>query len=422
MKNKRLLLFFSLMLVMVLAISSFAGCNFTIIPKDNQDGDNTGKNPNGSSYNIPQQEQSDYSLSNIGQIIAKSVKSAVEIKMNLSDSVVFGSGFIVDKDENNKPYIITNYHVIDDFILSNYLQKTLRIKLGDKADFFSTQASVLGYDADMDIAVLYLNKAISDIDERIITWGNSRAIYRGQRVYAIGNALGYGTTVSQGIISVVDEVVDFSDSTNEIYHGLIRHDASLNSGNSGGMLINEKGEVIGVNTYTYTVDVEEGKDLTVAGENMSLALTSNLARAIYERVRKEGSTDVSAARKSFGNVLGSTTAALDNNDNNVLKVTNNINALNLKKNDIITAIKVTTDTETYNINVNDFYFDSTQVPLGTIFVELSYYYSSSVNTNKLVIVVKRNGVSLEITTNFGLLFDTVPVWVNELADSFSLAA
>lgn len=70
---------------------------------------------------------------------------------------------------------------------------------------------MIGYDADMDIAVLILEKSIQDIDDRILTWGNSRAVYKGQEVFAIGNSLGYGTSLTQGVVSITEEKLEISD-------------------------------------------------------------------------------------------------------------------------------------------------------------------------------------------------------------------
>ena len=133
-------------------------------------------------------EGHDYEYSVLGQTISDVIRGCAEIKAGPSQ----GSGFLIGKISNNNPVFITNYHVIKKALQDP--NPNIYIKLGDKADYYEQTAQVLGYDADMDIAVLTLNKQIDDIDNRILSWGNSRAVYKAQQIFAIGNPLGYGTS------------------------------------------------------------------------------------------------------------------------------------------------------------------------------------------------------------------------------------
>ncbi|WP_195988713.1 trypsin-like peptidase domain-containing protein [Clostridium sp. D53t1_180928_C8] len=142
-----------------------------------------------------------------------------------------GSGFII----NNDGYILTNYHVIDG-------AKEVTVTLSDNRE---VKASVVNYDADQDVAMIKIN---DDIEvPGVVELGDSDALQPGEEVLAIGNPLSkeLSSTLTKGIISALNRSVETKTgvSTN-----LIQTDTAINSGNSGGPLINTKGEVIGINT------------------------------------------------------------------------------------------------------------------------------------------------------------------------------
>ena len=137
-----------------------------------------------------------------------------------------------------------------------------------KPIFFDTPALVLGYDSEIDIAVLKLGIDLQDVEYRVVEFGNSRQLRYGQRVVAIGNALGGGLSVTSGEISIPEVVqkiqLEGSKADGTIQH-LIQTSAAINSGNSGGVLLNMSGngEVIGVNTYkvmAQTITLGQKKD------------------------------------------------------------------------------------------------------------------------------------------------------------------
>lgn len=144
-----------------------------------------------------------------------------------------GSGFILSKDG----YIITNNHVVEH-------AEEIKVKLTDTAKE-SFDAKVIGRDARTDVALLKINPKG---DLPIAPLGNSDTVRVGEWVAAIGHPFGYGHTVSKGIVSAKERL--FGDGISHPYNDYLQTDASINLGNSGGPLINTRGEVIGINVAT----------------------------------------------------------------------------------------------------------------------------------------------------------------------------
>ena len=142
-----------------------------------------------------------------------------------------GSGFIINTDG----YILTNYHVIDG---ANEVTVTL-------SDGNEVTASVVNYDSDQDVAMIKINEDVEV--PGVVELGDSDALQPGEEVLAIGNPLSkeLSSTLTKGIVSALNRSIETETgvSTN-----LIQTDTAINSGNSGGPLINTKGEVIGINT------------------------------------------------------------------------------------------------------------------------------------------------------------------------------
>ncbi|MBN1512949.1 MAG: trypsin-like peptidase domain-containing protein [Phycisphaerae bacterium] len=140
-----------------------------------------------------------------------------------------GSGFIVDADQG---YVLTNRHVIED-------GDVIRVQL---ADGRILEATLLGSDANTDLAVLKI-----DADRLFaLPLGESEKMAVGDDVFAVGNAFGFGSSFSRGIISAMDR--SNVPVRGIVYQKFIQTDAVINPGNSGGPLVNLSGEVIGVNT------------------------------------------------------------------------------------------------------------------------------------------------------------------------------
>ena len=159
-----------------------------------------------------------------------------------------GSGIIVGENDTEL-LIATNYHVIED-------AKQLTVHFIDDSD---VKAVVKGSDPDMDLAVIAVK--LSDMDEdtldaiRIAKLGDSDSLKLGESVIAIGNALGYGLSVTGGYVSALDREVEMDDGSKGTF---IQTDAAINPGNSGGALINMQGEVIGINSNKIGGTIIEG--------------------------------------------------------------------------------------------------------------------------------------------------------------------
>lgn len=169
------------------------------------------------------------------------------------ESTSCGSGFIVSQDDNYL-YIATNNHVVDG-------ATTLTVTFSDDA---TVSAEVKGTDPSMDLAVVKV--ALSSIESatmetiKVATLGQSGNLRVGEACIAIGNALGYGQSVTTGVISALDRevtVADYESNTNYTAD-LIQTDAAINPGNSGGALLDASGAVIGINSVKYSDTGVEG--------------------------------------------------------------------------------------------------------------------------------------------------------------------
>lgn len=164
-----------------------------------------------------------------------------------------GSGIIISQDQEYL-YIVTNNHVVSG-------ATSLTVGFYDDE---AVSAEVKGTDSSSDLAVVAVK--LSDIPDetmdaiKVATIGDSASTKVGQSVVAIGNALGYGQSVTTGVISALDREVTLEDETagTTITNSLIQTDAAINPGNSGGALLNLNGEVIGINSAKYSDTAVEG--------------------------------------------------------------------------------------------------------------------------------------------------------------------
>lgn len=159
-----------------------------------------------------------------------------------------GSGIIVGQNDEEL-LIVTNNHVVED-------SKELTVTFIDNEP---VTAAIKGTDSDSDLAVIAVK--LSDIPAetmsriKVAVMGDSDALKVGQGVIAIGNALGYGQSVTVGYVSALDREVHAEDDTTR---HLLQTDAAINPGNSGGALLNMNGEVIGINAAKYSSTEVEG--------------------------------------------------------------------------------------------------------------------------------------------------------------------
>ena len=165
-----------------------------------------------------------------------------------------GSGIIVGKSDTEL-LIVTNNHVVE-----GASELTVQF-IND----ISVDAIVKGTSERKDIAVISIKLTDIDTDTlntiKIATIGNSDELKVGNGVIAIGNALGYGQSVTTGVVSALDREVTIDDYTNK----MIQIDAAINGGNSGGALLNSKGEVVGINSAKYSSNSSSGASIEGMG-------------------------------------------------------------------------------------------------------------------------------------------------------------
>ena len=183
-----------------------------------------------------------------------------------------GSGIIVGKNDDEL-LIATNYHVVEG-------ADTLSVAF---VDGNAVEATVKGFDEEKDLAVVSV--ALSDISDdtmdqiQVATMGSSDDLKVGEQVVAIGNALGYGQSVTSGWVSALNRTISTEDGDTS---GLIQTDAAINPGNSGGALLNMKGEVIGINAAKYADSQVEG---------MGYAIPISKAEPILEELMNRETRD-----------------------------------------------------------------------------------------------------------------------------------
>ena len=152
-----------------------------------------------------------------------------------------GSGVIIASSDY-EIFILTNYHVVEN-------SSELSVKFIDDESY---DATIKGVSERRDIAVVSVSKKDMKKETlekiKIATLGNSDTLKVGNGIIAIGNALGYGQSVTTGVVSALNREV----TTDEYVQDMIQIDAAINGGNSGGALLNSKGEVIGINTAKYS--------------------------------------------------------------------------------------------------------------------------------------------------------------------------
>ena len=173
--------------------------------------------------------------------------------------MALGSGVIVQRDGT----ILTNCHVIDG-------AEQIQVELTNHRVF---KANVVGSDPPSDLAVLKIDA--KDLDA--LSLGNSDQVRVGDIALAIGNPLGLGQTVTAGIISAKGRATGLSDGS---FEDFLQTDAPINQGNSGGALINTRGELIGINSQI----------LSTSGGNIGIgfAIPSNMAQNVLDQILEGG--------------------------------------------------------------------------------------------------------------------------------------
>ena len=206
------------------------------------------------------------------EVYATNVNSTVGITTSITTnfwgyqttSAASGSGFIISKDG----YILTNHHVIED-------SSSITVSFYDGT---SKEATLIGYDASNDIAVLKV-EATNLVP---VVLGDSNNLNVGDTVVAIGNPLGELTfSLTAGTISALEREVTISSGTTM---RLMQTDCAINSGNSGGALFNLYGEVIGITNAKYSGNSSSGASI----DNIAFAIPLNSVRGIVESLIEKG--------------------------------------------------------------------------------------------------------------------------------------
>ncbi|MDY6329542.1 MAG: trypsin-like peptidase domain-containing protein [Lachnospiraceae bacterium] len=196
-----------------------------------------------------------------------------------------GSGIIIGQNDTEL-LIVTNNHVVEG-------ADSLQIQFIDDE---TVDAAIKGTDSEKDLAVVAVK--LSDIKKstleqiKVATLGDSDELEVGEGTIAIGNALGYGQSVTTGVVSALNREVQYENRTMK----LIQTNAAINPGNSGGALLNSKGEVIGINAAKYSSSSVEGMGFAIP--------VSSVKDVIEDLMNKETLTKVDSDKKGYLNIYG----------------------------------------------------------------------------------------------------------------------
>lgn len=228
-----------------------------------------------SEYNATLMDIAEYSETSVA--VAESVLPSVvgiTVEYNVSSfgqsgiATATGSGVIISEDG----YIITNNHVINAESSSIYYQVTeatsIKVHLYGDSDDVQYEAEVVGSDSTSDLAVL---KIEPDQELTAIKIGDSDNLRVGEFVMAVGNPLGLDSSVTCGVISALNREVTDSDGNTYL---TIQTDAAINSGNSGGALVNSKGELIGINSLK--LSNSSSSETTIEGIGFAIPVNSSM--------------------------------------------------------------------------------------------------------------------------------------------------
>ncbi|NBJ92284.1 S1C family serine protease [Parablautia muri] len=266
--------------------------------------DNTAKGEG--SYEINETQMVQSTVTDVTQVVQEVMPSVVSVNKRYIERMSFwgqeyrqegsgsGSGIIVGQNETEL-LLVSNYHVVE-----SPEELTVQFVDGSQA-----QAQIKGMDEDKDLAVIavLLSDISSDTMEQIsiARMGNSDALNLGEPVIAIGNALGYGQSVTTGVVSALDRPIAASTVQTNVQEDteintFIQTNAAINPGNSGGALLNMKGEVIGITSNKIGGEAVEG---------MGYAIPISDAEPIIERLMtRETKRKVDEENKGYLGITG----------------------------------------------------------------------------------------------------------------------
>lgn len=267
---------------------------------------NTSSSTKSVNSNAPLSQTSSVVTSDVSDIVDRVMPSIVSItNMSVEEVRSFfggvteqtsesaGTGIIISQNDSEL-LIVTNNHVVEG-------SNTLTVTFEDET---SVEANIKGTNAEYDVAVIAVPlESIPDETMDVIsvaTLGDSTALKVGEPAIAIGNALGYGQSVTTGVISALNRSVSETDSqtgqTVESSAKLIQTDAAINPGNSGGALVNASGEVIGINSSKLIGETVEGVGYAIP--------ISDVSDLIQELMNQETKTKVDEADQGVIGITG----------------------------------------------------------------------------------------------------------------------
>lgn len=264
------------------------------------------------------EDENVYSVSQVSQAVLPSVVSITSTAIVEQNYNPFygggsyqvtgaGSGIIVGKSDT-EILIVTNNHVVED-------TTSLTIEFADGSTV--ENAYIKGTNSSNDVAVVAI--PIKDLDEETINSisiaviGDSGDLEVGESVIAIGNALGYGQSVTSGVVSALDREIDLDSGTIKV----IQTDASINGGNSGGALVNRQGEVIGINV----AKASQSSSSSASVEGMGYAIPiSEVKDIIDELMNRETKTPVDEDEQGYLGITSSSYVEVDSNTSSMYNI------------------------------------------------------------------------------------------------------
>jgi len=293
-------------------------------------------------------------------IVGINVEYTINSMFNRSSTAqAEGSGIIINKDG----YILTNNHIVN--TSSNYsyqVSEANKITVYLYNDPNEYEAKIVGTDSQTDLAVIKIEKT----DLMPATLGNSDDVRVGEFSMTIGNPLGMQSSVTSGIISATDREVTDIDG---IHYKLIQTDAAINSGNSGGALVNNKCEVIGINT------------LKLAGtgiEGMGFAIPINSTKDIYDQL-----IQYNKVKRPYIGITG-----IDITDNTA-KLNNTVKGIYIKD------IDSTSAAEKAGLKIGDIIISANDKNISTM-NELNEFKNSLKINDKMNLKINRDGKEIDI--------------------------
>ena len=238
---------------------------------------------------VQQTETSNAEVYDASEVASKVMPSIVAINNHFTETMSYfgqsvtneeeasGSGIIVGQNDTEL-LIATNYHVIEG-------ADKLTVKFVEDSE---AEASIKGTDADMDLAVIAV--PLDRVDQNtldqiaVATLGDSDSLVVGEPAIAIGNSLGYGQSVTVGVISALNRTIQLSTGSSGTF---IQTDAAINPGNSGGALLNMKGEVIGINSNKIGGSAVEGMGYAIPISAASPIIADLMLKETKNKVAEE---------------------------------------------------------------------------------------------------------------------------------------